>query len=81
MMLVVKSTHDNFISVPLSLLMQWRLQEGEVVKTILEGHTLRLTPLQQFLALRGVLSEDSAFEEAMTYLTGAWQSWTVNELV
>ncbi len=79
MMQVAKSTNDNLISLPSSLLVKLRLQEGEMVKTTVEKHTLQFTPLQQFLALRGVLSDDPAFEEAITYLEGAWQSWTMNE--
>lgn len=79
MMQVAKSANDNLISLPSSLLIKLRLQEGEMVKTTVAKHTLQFTPLQQFLARRGVLSEDTAFEEAITYLEGAWQSWTMNE--
>jgi len=79
MMQVAKSANDHLISLPSSLLSKLRRQEGEMVKTTVEIHTLRLTPLPQFLALRGVLSDEVAFEEAITYLEGAWQSWTMNE--
>jgi antitoxin component of MazEF toxin-antitoxin module len=79
MMQIAKSANDNLISLPSSLLRKLRLQEGEMVKTTVEMHTLRLTPLQPFLALRGVLHDDAAFDEALSYLEGAWQSWDLNE--
>ncbi|GAK59513.1 hypothetical protein U27_06498 [Candidatus Vecturithrix granuli] len=76
MTLVVKTTHDNTISLPAWLMTRLHLHDGEEVKASIEGPTLRFTPLDQFLALRGVLSEDKAFEQAMTYLDQAWQTWT-----
>lgn len=44
--------------------------------TAIDGQTLPLTPLEQFLALRGTLRDDPAFDQAMDYLDQAWQSWT-----
>ena len=76
MTLIVKSTQENTISLPAWLMRQLHLHEGEEVKTSIEGHTLRFTPLEQFLALRGILREDEAFDQAMTYLDQAWQTWT-----
>jgi predicted DNA-binding antitoxin AbrB/MazE fold protein len=35
------------------------LHEGEKIQTIIEEKTLRLTSLEQFLALRGTLSENT----------------------
>jgi len=77
MTFVVKSTHDNTIALPAWLMNQLQLHDGEEVKTSIEGQTLRLTPLEQFLALRGALQEDEAFDQAMAYLDQAWQTWTL----
>ncbi|GAK56427.1 hypothetical protein U27_03389 [Candidatus Vecturithrix granuli] len=72
MTLLVKSTHNNIISLPAWLMSQLHLHEGEEVKTSIEGDALRFTPLEQFLALRGVLRDDESFEQAMIYLDQAW---------
>jgi len=39
--------------------------------------TIHLTPLDQFLTLRGALQEDDAFDAAMEFLDQAWQSWAM----
>ncbi len=76
MTLVVKITNDNTITLPASMLSRLHLHDGDEVKMSIEGQTLRLTPLEEFLALRGALREDEAFDQAMTYLDRAWQTWT-----
>ncbi|MBD3324400.1 hypothetical protein GF339_07425 [candidate division KSB3 bacterium] len=76
MTLIVKSTHDNTIVLPDWLMSQLQLHEGEEVKPSIEGDRVRFTPLEQFLALRGILREDETFDQAMTYLDQAWQVWT-----
>jgi antitoxin component of MazEF toxin-antitoxin module len=76
MTLVVKSIQENTIMLPEWLMKRLDLSEGEEVKPSIEGQTLHLTPLDQFLALRGALREDDAFDEAMAYLDRAWQTWT-----
>ncbi len=76
MTLIVKTTYDNTIALPASMLSRLHLHEGEEVRMSIEGQTLRLTPLEEFLALRGALREDEAFDQAMTYLDRAWQAWT-----
>ena len=77
MTLVVQSSNEDTISLPARLMKLLNLQEGDEIKTIVEGQTLRLAPLDQFLALRGVLREDEAFDTAMEFLDQAWQSWTI----
>jgi antitoxin component of MazEF toxin-antitoxin module len=76
MTLVVQSSDEDTISLPAWLMKLLNLQEGDEIKTIVEGHTLRLASIDQFLALRGVLSEDETFDTAMETLDQAWQSWT-----
>jgi antitoxin component of MazEF toxin-antitoxin module len=74
--IIIKSSDENTISLPAQLMEELNLREGDEVKAILEGETLRLTRLDKFLALRGVLADDKAFDEAMQFLERAWQSWT-----
>jgi len=77
MTLVVRSSSEDSISLPAWLMELLNLREGDNVKTIIEGQTLRLTPLDQFLTLRGALQDDKDFDAAMESLDQAWQSWTI----
>jgi len=77
MTVVVKSSSEDTISLPAWLMNLLNLQEGDEIKTIIDGQTLRLARLDQFLALRGALREDKAFDEAIEFLDQAWQSWTM----
>ena len=75
MTLIVLSNDENAISLPADLMEKLMLQEGDQVSAILEGQTLRLAKLDKFLRLRGVLAEDSSFDEAMNLLERSWESW------
>jgi antitoxin component of MazEF toxin-antitoxin module len=75
MMVVVKSSDEETISLPRSLLSKLHLKEGDEVKAVLEGQSLRLSKLEDFLSLRGALANDPAFDEAMDFLSQAWRSW------
>ncbi len=75
MTLVILSNDENIISLPATILDKLRLQEGDQVAAVLEGQTLRLSKLDDFLRLRGILAEDLAFDEAMTILERSWESW------
>ena len=77
MTLVVQSSDEDTISFPAWLLKLLNLQDGDEIKTIVEGQTLRLASLDQFLALRGSLHDDEAFDAALETLDKAWQSWTI----
>jgi antitoxin component of MazEF toxin-antitoxin module len=77
MTLVVKSSDDDVIVLPAWLMKLLDLQEGDKIKTIIEGHTLRLARLDQFLALRGALRDDDDFDAAIALLEQGWQSWTI----
>ena len=46
-------------------------------KDVLDGQTLRLTPLENFLSLRGSLKDDQEFDLAISYLNQTWQEWTL----
>jgi len=56
-------------------------REGEEVKTLIEGKTLRLASLSHFLALRGILSKDKEFDTAMEFLNKAWDLWKIQNSV
>lgn len=76
MAIVIKSADENTISIPSKIMALLGLREGDQVKAIVSGETLRLARLDQFLKLRGALAEDEAFDRAMTCLDRAWQTWT-----
>jgi len=78
MTLVVKSSSEDMISLPGWLMRLLNLREGDEIKTIIEGQTLRLASLDQFLALRGALRDDPDFDNALEYLNQAWQAWTTS---
>ena len=77
MTLVVKSSDENTISLPARLMAVLNLREGEAIKAIVEGETLRLARLSSFLGLRGVLANDDGFDRALDFIDRAWQSWTI----
>jgi antitoxin component of MazEF toxin-antitoxin module len=79
MTLVVRSSKGDTISLPVQLLALLNLREGDEVKTVVDGHTLHLTPLDRFLALRGALRDDEAFDAAIEFLDKAWQQWAALE--
>ncbi|MCB0208904.1 MAG: hypothetical protein KDJ52_06230 [Anaerolineae bacterium] len=74
---VTKSSDEAVISLPAWLMESLNLKEGDEIKAFVEGATLRIAPLDKFLALRGVLKDDEAFDEALDYLDKDWQSWTI----
>ena len=76
MTIVIRSREDDVIAIPARLLEGLLGAEGSEIKVVLDGQVLRLTPLDQFLALRGLLQNDNSFDEAIQSLNKAWQSWT-----
>ena len=68
MTIIIKSSNEKAISLPTWLMEVLNLSEGEEVKAIVEGQTLRLTPLDRFLSLRGVLADDEGFDRAMEFI-------------
>lgn len=75
MTLIVQSSNENVISLPAWLMNILNLHEGDEIKTVIDGQTLRITPLDQFLALRGALENDLEFDTAIEFLNQAWQEW------
>jgi hypothetical protein len=58
MTVIVRSATDDAITIPLRLMNALKLREGDEVKAIVDGETLRLAHLDQFLSLRGALAND-----------------------
>lgn len=77
MTIIVKSSNEDTISIPDRLLALLHLREGDQVKVIVEGETLRLARLDAFLKLRGALADDEDFARAMELMNQAWQTWTI----
>lgn len=73
---VIQSRDEETIALPVWLMNLLEVQEGDEIKTVMSGNILQLTPLEKFLALRGVWAEDSGFDEAVEFLEQAWQQWT-----
>lgn len=76
MTIVAKSSKSDTIFLPEKLMAVLNLREGETIKAVIEGQTLRLARLEAFLNLRGVLAEDKAFDQAVQILEEGWDSWT-----
>ena len=74
---IIKSTSEDAISLPARLLVGLNLRDGDEVKVTVEGQTLRLARLDQFLNLRGALDSDDAFDRAMDLIDRSWQAWTL----
>jgi len=81
MTVVVKSSNEDIIALPFCLMKLLNLHEGDKIKTVIEGQMVRLTPLDKFLSLRGVLRDDKEFDTAIESLNQGWQSWKFPESV
>jgi len=77
MTVVARSVRDDTIFLPEKLLTLLRLREGDAVKAIVEGQTLRVARLEAFLNLRGALADDKAFDQAIEELEQGWTAWTL----
>lgn len=73
---VIKGASDDVISIPAGLMEQLGLHEGELVQATVENGTLRVKRIESFLALRGKLAGDEAFDKALKEIDAAWQSWS-----
>lgn len=79
MTMIVRSATEDAITIPLRLMKALKLHEGDEVKAIVDGETLRLAHLDQFLSLRGALADDEGFDAAMKANEQGWQTWTTAE--
>ena len=58
MTIIVKSSNEDAITIPAALMSALNLREGDEVKAIVDGETLRFARLNKFLSLRGAPSGD-----------------------
>lgn len=72
---IVKSSDDDEIAIPSRLMDILNLREGDEVKAIIEGQSLRLAPIDRFLDLRGALADDEEFDKAIDLIDKSWQEW------
>lgn len=79
MTMIVRSATEDAITIPLRLMKALKLHEGDEVKAIVDGETLRLAHLDQFLSLRGALAGDEGFDAALKANEQGWQTWTTAE--
>jgi antitoxin component of MazEF toxin-antitoxin module len=77
MTIVARSTKTDTIFLPERLFSLLKLREGDAVKVIVEGQTLRVARLEAFLNLRGALADDEAFDHAMAEIDQGWNEWTL----
>ena len=76
---VIQSKDEDTVALPTWLMHTLRIREGDEIRTVINGNTLQLTPLDRFLELRGVWADDGEFEAATQYLERTWQQWTYLE--
>lgn len=77
MTIVARSTRADTIFLPEKLFSLLKLREGDAVKVVVEGQTLRVARLEAFLSLRGALADDEAFDRAMAEIDQGWNEWTL----
>lgn len=76
MTITVKTSAEDTIAIPASMMAELDLHDGDAVKVSVEGETLRLARLDKFLRLRGALANDPQFDQAIEEVEGAWDEWT-----
>ena len=73
MSMMVKSTSEQVLTLPLSLLKKLNWREGDQVKASVAGDLLKVERLDKFLRLRGALAGDAIFDKAMETLSSMWE--------
>ncbi|MEM7530560.1 MAG: hypothetical protein AAF639_00145 [Chloroflexota bacterium] len=81
MTIVVASLQEDTILLPRWLIKLLNLREGQKITPSVDRHSLKLTPLEEFLSLRGVFRDDDAFDEAIEELNQGWKNWTMQPSV
>lgn len=81
MTITVRSSNEEIMTLPIWVMKRLNLHDGEKITPIIEGQSLRFSPLEQFLSLRGVLRDDPDFDAVMDLLEQRWQTWTFPESV
>lgn len=78
MTVVARSTRDDTIFLPERLLTLLRLRDGDAVKAIVEGQTLRVAR-PRLSSICAALADDEAFDEAITEVGIGWSAWKTLE--
>ena len=81
MTVTVRSSNEEIMTMPIWVMKRLNLHDGEEIAPIIEGQSIRFSPVEQFLGLRGVLRDDADFDAAMELLEQRWQTWTFPESV
>lgn len=81
MTIIARSTRENTIFLPERLFTLLKLREGDAIKAVVEGQTLRVARMEAFLSLRGILAGDEAFDQALEELGQGWNEWAMPESV
>ncbi len=74
MTITIKTSNEDSIAIPPELMAELNLHEGDQVKVIVEGETMRLARLDKFLSLRGVLTDDPDFDRAVETIEREWEA-------
>ena len=78
MTVIVTNSTEDVISIPEWLMKALNLDDGTSVRATVDGQTLSLSPVAEFLALRGVYSSDKQFEGAVDSIQQQWDTWTTD---
>ena len=68
MTVTVRSSNEEIITMPIWVMKRLNLHDGEKIALIIEGQSIRFSPVEQFLGLRGALRDDAEFDAAMDFL-------------
>ncbi len=73
MAVVIRSMDEDSVALPADVMTDLNLHDGDRVKIIVEGQTIRFASLDKFLALRGILADDESFDQAIDELRHMWK--------
>ena len=75
MTIVTVRSDETHIALPPEIMAALNLHDGDQVTAVVDGDAIRVARPDKFLALRGSLADDQAFDNAMQALEQEWQSW------
>jgi antitoxin component of MazEF toxin-antitoxin module len=76
MAIVIVGTDEKHMALPADIMAALNLHVGDEVTAVVEGDAIRVSRLDKFLALRGSLANDNAFDQSIEALDQEWQAWT-----
>jgi len=75
MTIIIVGSDAKHIALPADIMLALDLHEGDEVSAIVQGDAIRVSRVDKFLALRGSLANDEAFDQSMQALEQEWQAW------